>query len=157
MKKIQEIKIAVISAPFHKEVTDNLEKNCLATLKEKGLADNQIDIIRVPGALEIPLMAKKMAQKGYDAIIALGAIHKGKTTHFELISAECARGCMDVSLGFEIPVIFEVLTVYDIKDALERATRTEENKGAEAALAALAMVELIGLLRKDLRDETRMV
>jgi len=143
MKKIQEIRIAVISAPFHKEVTDNLEKHCWATFKEKGLADNQIDIVHVPGALEIPLMAKKLAQKGYDAIIALGAIHKGKTTHFELISTECARGCMDVSLQFEIPVIFEVLTVMDIADALERATRDKENKGTEAALTALEMINLM--------------
>ncbi|MFZ3073634.1 MAG: 6,7-dimethyl-8-ribityllumazine synthase [Minisyncoccales bacterium] len=144
MKDIKDIKIAIVSATFHKLVTDNLEKHCVDTLKEKGLSDSQIEIIRIPGALEIPLMAKKMAKKKiYDAIIVFGAIHKGKTTHFELISQECARGCMDVSWQFEIPVIFEVLTVMDIADALERATREKENKGAEAALTALEMIKLM--------------
>ncbi|MFA6376246.1 MAG: 6,7-dimethyl-8-ribityllumazine synthase [Candidatus Paceibacterota bacterium] len=144
MKNTKDIKIAVISATFHKLVTDNLEKHCVDTLKEKGLSDGQIEITRIPGALEIPLMAKKMAKKKiYDAIIVFGAIHKGKTTHFELISQECARGCMDISLEFEIPVIFEVLTVMDIADALERATREKENKGAEAALTALEMIKLM--------------
>ena len=144
MKDIKDIKIAIISATFHKAVTDNLEAHCVSTLKEKGLADGQIELVKIPGALEIPLMAKVMAKKKiYDAIIVFGAVHKGKTTHFELISQECARGCMDVSLEFEIPVIFEVLTVMDIADALERATREKENKGAEAALTALEMVKLI--------------
>ena len=144
MKNIKDIKIAIISATFHKQVTDNLEAHCVATLKDKGLDESQITITRIPGALEIPLMAKLAAKKGiYDAIIVFGAIHKGKTTHFELISHECARGCMDVSLQFEIPVIFEVLTVMDIADALDRATREEENKGSEAALTALEMIGLI--------------
>jgi 6,7-dimethyl-8-ribityllumazine synthase len=144
MKKINELRIAIVSATFHKEVTDNLEKHCVEILKDKGLANDQIDITRIPGALEIPLMAKMLAKKKiYDAIIVFGAIHKGKTTHFELISQECARGCMDVSLEFEIPVIFEVLTVMDIADALERATRKKENKGDEAALTALEMVRLM--------------
>ncbi|MCU0653039.1 MAG: 6,7-dimethyl-8-ribityllumazine synthase [Candidatus Pacebacteria bacterium] len=147
MKKTKDIKIAIISATFHKQVTDGLEKHCVETLKSKGLAKNQIEIIQIPGALEIPLVAKKLAKKhAYDAIIAFGAIHKGKTTHFELISAECARGCMDVSWQYEIPVIFEVLTVFDIADALDRATRTEENKGAEAALTALKMIEAMNSL-----------
>jgi len=143
MKNIENIKIAIISATFHKEITDNLEKHCLAQLKEKGLADSQIMIVRIPGALEIPLMAKILAKKKiYDAIIVFGAIHKGKTTHFELISQQCSRGCMDVSMEFEIPVIFEVLTVLDIEDARERATREKENKGSEAALTALEMIRL---------------
>ena len=147
MKNIKEIKIAIISAIFHKQVTDNLEKYCIETLKSKGLTENQIKIIRIPGALEIPLVAKKLAQKhAYDAIIVFGAIHKGKTTHFELISTECARGCMDVSWQYEIPVIFEVLTVFDIADALDRATRNEENKGAEAALTALEMIKTLDSL-----------
>ena len=143
MKDIKQIKIAIISATFHKEVTDNLEKNCLATLKDNGLTDDQVDITRIPGALEIPLVAKLAAKKGiYDAIIVFGAIHKGKTTHFELISTECIRGCMDVSWQYEIPVIFEVLTVYDIKDALDRATRKTDNKGVEAAVTALEMIRI---------------
>ncbi len=145
MKKIGEIKIAIISSSFRGEVANELEKRCVKTLKEKGLSDKQVDIFRVPGSLEIPLVAKKVAKKGtYDAIITFGAIVKGETYHFEQIANECARGCMEVSLAYEIPVIFEVLAVYDLKDALERATREEENKGVEAALTALAMIKVVG-------------
>lgn len=144
MKNIKQIKIAIISSSFRKEVADNLEKHCLATLKDKGLLDKQINIFRVPGSLEIPLIAKKIARKSrYDAIITFGAIVKGKTYHFEQIANECARGCMEVSLEYEIPVIFEVLAVYDLQDAIERATRKEENKGVEAALIALEMIKVI--------------
>lgn len=144
MKNIKQIKIAIISSSFRKEIADNLEKHCIATLEDKGLLDKQIDIFRVPGSLEIPLIAKKIAKKSqHDAIITFGAIVKGKTYHFEQIANECARGCMQVSLEYEIPVIFEVLAVYDLQDAVERATRNEENKGVEAALTALAMIKVI--------------
>src|SRR3989344_1123631 len=130
MKKITQIKIGIISSSFRKEVADNLEKN--------GLSDRQIDIFKVPGSLEIPLVAQKIAKKGiYDAIITFGAILKGRTYHFEQIADECVRGCMQVSLKYEIPVIYEVLAVYKLKDAMERATRKKENKGVEAALTAL--------------------
>ena len=144
MKKIEQIKIAIISSSFRKKVTDNLEKHCIKTLKDKGLSDKQIDIFRVPGSLEIPLIAKKVGKKGiYDAIITFGAIVKGKTYHFEQIANECARGCMEVSLKYEVPVIFEVLAVYDLQDAIDRATRKKENKGVEAALTALEMIKVI--------------
>lgn len=137
-------RIAIIGSDYQKVITDALLNHCLVTLKKNGVKENQITITRVPGSLEIPLAAKKLAKKGiYDAIIALGAIHKGKTYHFELVANECARGCMNVSLEFEIPVIFEVLAVYDIKDALERATRKKENRGVEAANAAFRMVEVM--------------
>lgn len=133
-----------MSSSFRKEVTDNLEKNCIITFKKHGIAKQQIDIFRVPGSLEIPLIAKKLAKKSqYDAIIVFGAIVKGKTYHFEQIANECARGCMDVSLQYEIPVIFEILAVYDLQDAIARATREEENKGIEAALTTLEMIKII--------------
>lgn len=144
MKQIKDIKIAIVSGSFRKEVADNLEKNCLKTLKNKGIKTNQVDIFRVPGSLEIPLVVKKLAKNGsYDAIIAFGAILKGKTYHFEQIADECIRGCMNASWQYEVPVIFEVLAVYDIKDAIERATRNEENKGVEAALTALEMIKIL--------------
>lgn len=147
MKNIKNIKIAIVSSSFREDITKNLEKNCLQTLKEKGLKENQIDIFRVPGSLEIPLIAKKAAKTGkYDAIITFGTILKGKTYHFEQIANECARGCIEVSLQYEIPVIFEVLAVYEIKDAIERATRKKENKGVEGALTALKMIDLIAKL-----------
>ncbi len=141
---MKKIKIAIISSTFRREVSENLEKNCLKTLAEKGVKKNQIDIFQVPGSLEIPLVAKILAKKNiYSVIITFGAIVKGDTYHFEQIANECARGCMGVSLEYEIPVIFEVLAVYDLKDALERATRKEENKGVEAALTALKMIEIL--------------
>lgn len=144
MKNIKDIKIAIASSSFRKEVTKNLEKNCLSTLIKNGLDKKQIDIFRVPGSLEIPLVVKKVAKTGkYDAIITFGAIVKGKTYHFEQIAKECARGCMEVSLQYEIPVIFEVLAVYDIKDAIDRATRKQENKGIEGALTALEMIKIM--------------
>lgn len=144
MKKLNQIKIAIVSSSFRQEVVDALETNCLKTFKEKGLSKEQIEIFRVPGSLEIPLAVKRLAKNGtFDAIITFGAIVKGKTYHFEQIANECARACMDISLEYEIPVIFEVLAVYDIKDAIERSTRKEENKGVEAALTALEMIKVL--------------
>jgi len=144
MKQIKNIRIAIVSSSFRKEVADNLEKNCLKTLKDQGLKTNQIDILRVPGSLEVPLVVKKLAKENvYDAIITFGAILKGKTYHFEQIADECIRGCMDASWLYEVPVIFEVLAVYDIKDATERATGNEDNKGVEAALTALEMIKIL--------------
>jgi 6,7-dimethyl-8-ribityllumazine synthase len=137
-------KIAIVGSYFWKDIVSKLEKDCIKKLVESGIAEANIDIFPVPGSLEIPLIAKKLAKKGvYDAIIALGVIHKGKTYHFELIANECARGCMDVSREFEIPVIFEVLAVYDIKDAEERAAEGELNRGVEAANATLKMFEVL--------------
>src|SRR3989338_10335400 len=89
-------------------------------------------------------LLKKLAQKKiYDAIIAFGAVFKGKTYHFEQVANECIRGCMNVAYEFETPVIFEVLCVYDPKDALERATGKEDNRGVEGALTALRIIEII--------------
>lgn len=140
----KNIKIAIVGSMFQKEVTENLEKHCVATLKENSVSDSQISIIHVPGSLEIPLVVRKLAKKKrYDAIIALGAIHKGKTYHFEQVANECIRGCMDVSWQYEIPVIYEVLAVYDIRDAIERATREKNNRGVEAAIAALEMIKIV--------------
>ena len=144
MKKPNSLRIAIISSSFRPEVADNLEQRCLATLQRHGVARKHVDLYRVPGSMEIPLAAKKVAKRGrHDAIITFGAIVKGKTYHFEQIANECARGCMNVSWDYEIPVIFEVLAVYDLADAMDRATRKKENKGVEAALTALEMIKLL--------------
>lgn len=144
MKNAADIRIGIVASVFQKEVTVALQRHCIATLHKKGVLPKHMRVIDVPGSLEIPLVVKKLAkQKIYDAIIVLGAIHKGKTYHFEQIANECIRGCMDVSWQYEIPVIYEVLAVYDIKDALERATRQKENKGIEAVFAALRMIEVM--------------
>lgn len=147
MKSIDNIKLAIVSSSFRREVADNLEKNCLETFEKAGLKKDQIDIFRVPGSMEIPLVVKKLAKKRiYSALITFGAIVKGDTYHFEQIANECSRACMDISLQYEIPVIFEVLAVFDLKDALLRATRQKENKGVEAALTALEMINIISKL-----------
>lgn len=147
MKTLKNVRIGIIGSSFREDVTSELEKRCVARLKRAGVPRTNIDLFRVPGSMEIPLAAKKLAKNRlYDALIVFGAIVKGKTYHFEQIANECARGCMDVSLQYEIPVIFEVLAVYDIKDALERATRKKENKGVEAANSALSMIRLMAEL-----------
>lgn len=147
MKDLSRIKIAIVESCFRKEVSDNLEKNCLATFTKEGLKRNQIDVFQVPGSFEIPLVAKKLAKKSvYSAIITFGAIVKGETYHFKQIANECARGCMEVSLQYEIPVIFEVLAVYKLQDAFKRATRSKENKGVEAALTALRMIKILSTI-----------
>ncbi len=147
MKKTQDIHIVIVSSSFREEVANNLEKNCIETLIQKGVKKSNISLVRVPGSLEIPLVAKRVAKKGdVDAIITFGAIVKGETYHFEQIANECARLCMQVSYDFEIPVIFEVLAVYDLQHAVDRATRKQENKGVEAALAALEMIRVLKTL-----------
>ena len=147
MKK-QDIRIAIVGSDFQKFVTDNLEKNCIKTLLQNGVVRGRITVVRVPGSLEIPLTALLLAKKKeFDAIIAFGAIHKGKTSHFQQVADECIRGCMNVSHEYQIPVIYEVLAVYDMKDARERATRKKENRGVEAAFSALAMIGVVRALR----------
>ena len=142
--KIKNMRIGIIGSSFREDITRHLETRCVATLQRRGVKAKNIHTYRVPGSMEIPLVAKRLAKKrSYDALIAFGAIVKGKTYHFEQIARECARGCMDVSLAYEIPLIFEVLAVYDIKDALERAVGTRENKGVEAAESALSMIRTL--------------
>lgn len=142
MKKT--IHIAIVRSTYRPEITQALVMHCVRTLKEKGFGDEQLAIISVPGALEIPLIAKKLAKtKNYDAIIAIGCVLKGKTYHFEQVADACIRGCMQVSYAYEIPVIFEVLCVYDLNDAMERATGKEDNRGVEGALTALSMIECL--------------
>ena len=147
MKNIKDIRIGIIGTEFRENITIELEKSCVATLRKKGLSNAQIKMVRVPGALEIPLIAKKMAKQGkYDAIIVFGAIIKGKTYHFEQVANECVRGCMQVAYDFEIPVVFEVLSVYDIKDALDRALGKKDNRGGEGALTALSMIRCMNTI-----------
>lgn len=141
---MKKIRIAIVSSSYRPEITDSLDQHCIRTLREHGLADDQIRLVKVPGSLEIPLVVRRLAkQKTYDAIICFGAIFKGKTYHFEQVANECVRGCMDVSWEFDIPVIFEVLSVYDPQDAIDRATGTEDNRGMEGAVTALRMIDIL--------------
>ncbi len=144
MKPKKDIKIAIVSSLYRPEITENLVKNCKITFLKSGLTESQIDVFKVPGSLEIPLVSKKLAKKKiYDAIVVFGAVFKGDTYHFEQVSNECIRGCMNVSYEFEVPVIFEVLSVYDPKDAIERASGKIDNRGVEGATATLKMIETL--------------
>jgi 6,7-dimethyl-8-ribityllumazine synthase len=138
-------RIAIIRAEFNPGITESLEKACVATLKASGIPGPRIEQFTVPGCFEIPIMAQRLAQKqSFDALIALGAVIRGETFHFELVAAECARGIMDVSLKYDVPIIFEVLAVHRRRDALRRAGNDGMNKGVEAAAAAISLLARLG-------------
>jgi 6,7-dimethyl-8-ribityllumazine synthase len=125
-------------------IVEHLLEGALDTLRRHGVSDKQITIVRAPGAFEIPLVCQKVAEKGgVDAIIALGAVIRGGTPHFEYVSGECTKGISQVSMNTGVPVTFGVLTVDSIEQAIERAGTKAGNKGEEAALSALEMVSLI--------------
>ena len=135
--------IAVVAARFNEEVTTPLLEGCLARLRESGVPEKSIFVGRVPGAFEVPLAAKWAAKTGrYAAVIALGALIRGDTPHFDYISQACSHGLMDVSLEAAIPVAFGVLTCDTVEQALARVGGSMGHKGGEAADAALAMLEL---------------
>ena len=141
------LKFAVIVSKYNDFVTDRLQKGALAALTHFGVRDEDVTVIRVPGAFEIPLVAQKVAQRGeFDAIIALGAVIRGGTPHFDYVAGECTKGLAQVSLQFGVPVAFGVLTVDSIEQAIERSGTKAGNKGAEAALSALEMVSLMAAL-----------
>lgn len=142
-----KLRLAIVRAEYNGEITRSLEAKCIEGLLECGCRRERIDTIAVPGCFEIPLAADRLAAtKRYDALIALGAVIKGETLHFELVANECARGVMEVSLSRKIPVIFEVLATRNRRDALARAGNGRSNKGFEAARAALAMVAALDRL-----------
>lgn len=144
-KDVSRFRIAIIRGEYNREITVGLEKKCVETLLEAGVPGKNIRLFAVPGCFEIPILAQRLAaRKKWDAIIALGAVIKGDTYHFELVVNECARGIMDVSLRHEVPVIFEVLATYNRRDAARRAGNNRSNKGIEAAQAALSMLATLG-------------
>lgn len=139
---VGNVKIAIVRSAFNSAVTEKLEDACVNVLEEAGV--KQIEKWLVPGALEIPIMASKVAERGkVDVIIALGAVIKGATYHFEIVANESARGCADVSLDYGIPVINGIICAYNEKQAKERAGNNNKNKGRECAYAALEMASLI--------------
>lgn len=137
-------RFGIIAARFNSIIVDGLLAGALDILQAHGIARQDIDVIYVPGAFEMPLLAKRMAMsKRYDGLVALGAVIRGDTAHFEYVAGPCANGLAEVSLHHDIPVGFGVLTVNNMQQAAERAEPNSENKGAEAALAALQMVKLL--------------
>jgi 6,7-dimethyl-8-ribityllumazine synthase len=135
---------ALVVGRWNSFVVEHLLEGAIDTLKRHGVKEKQITIVRAPGAFEIPLVCQKVAEKGgVDAIIALGAVIRGGTPHFEYVSGECTKGIAQVSMNTGVPVSFGVLTVDSIEQAIERAGNKAGNKGEEAALSALEMVSLI--------------
>ncbi len=141
---IENAKIAVVVARFNSFVVESLLEGALDTLKRHGLSAESVDVVRVPGAFEMPLVVKKLAmKKKYDGIVALGAVIRGGTPHFEYVAGECVKGLAQVIMQYDIPVAFGVLTVDSIEQAIERAGTKAGNKGAEAALSTIEMINLL--------------
>ena len=138
---------SIVVGRWNSFVVEPLLKGALDTLRRHGVSDKQITIVRAPGAFEIPLVCKIVAAKGnVDAIIALGAVIRGGTPHFEYVAGECTKGIAMVSMEYDIPVSFGVLTVDTIEQAIERSGSKAGNKGEEAAMSALEMVSLMSVL-----------
>lgn len=137
-------KFAIVVGRWNAFVVESLLHGAIDCLKRHGADEKNITIVRAPGAFEIPLVVKKVANlKKHDAIIALGAVIRGGTPHFEYVAGECVKGLATVSLDAEVPVSFGVLTVDSIEQAIERAGTKAGNKGEEAALSAIEMVNLL--------------
>jgi 6,7-dimethyl-8-ribityllumazine synthase len=138
------LKFGVIVARFNSFITERLLEGSIDCIKRHGGDEDGIEIIRVPGAFEIPLAAQKMAKsKKYDAIICLGAVIRGATSHYDLVSNEAVKGISHVSLNQEIPIMFGILTTDTIEQAIERAGTKAGNKGFDSALSAIEMVNLL--------------
>ena len=139
-------KFAIVVSRFNDFITEKLLSGALDALIRCGAKDKDIEIIKVPGSFEIPLVAKKMANTNrFNAIICLGAVIRGSTPHFDYVAAEVSKGIATVGLDSEIPIIFGVITTDTIEQAIERAGTKAGNKGADAAMSAM---EMISLLRK---------
>lgn len=140
----KEIKIGIVAARFNEFITSKLVSGALDCLKRHDVAEDSIDIAWVPGAFEIPLIASKMASCGtYDAVLCLGAVIRGSTTHYDYVCSEVSKGIAHVSLNSGIPVMFGVLTTENIEQAIERAGTKAGNKGFDCAAGAIEMVNLI--------------
>ncbi len=143
------LKFAVLCARFNNEITDKLLAGAVDALKRSGASDDDIEIVKAPGSWELPFAAKAMAEsKKPDAIIALGAVIRGDTPHFEYVAGQAASGLMAVQLETGIPVSFGVLTTNTIEQAMDRAGGKDGNKGYDAALTAIEMANLIRRLRQ---------
>jgi len=137
-------KFGIVVSRFNSFIAERLLEGALDTLIRSGAADDDIEVARVPGAFEIPLMAQKMAKSGrYEAVICLGAVIRGATSHYDLVANEAAKGIAQVSLAHDIPLVFGVITTDTIEQAIERAGSKAGNKGSEAAAVAIEMVDLL--------------
>lgn len=141
---VSNARFCVVVARWNSFVVDSLESGAIDSLKRHGAKDSDITVVKVPGAFEMPLVLDKVAASGeYDGIIALGAVIRGGTPHFDYVAGECVKGMAQVTLNRGIPVAFGVLTVDSIEQAIERAGTKAGNKGAEAAESTIEMVNLL--------------
>lgn len=140
----EKIKVGIIATRFNEFITSKLLSGALDGLKRHDVSEDCIDVAWVPGAFEIPLIASKMAKSGkYDAVICLGAVIRGSTTHYDYVCNEVSKGISQVSLASGIPVMFGVLTTENIEQAIERAGTKAGNKGFDCAVGAIEMINLI--------------
>ncbi|UOQ84245.1 6,7-dimethyl-8-ribityllumazine synthase [Gracilibacillus salinarum] len=138
------LKVGIVVGRFNEFITGKLLAGAEDALRRHGVSEQDVEIAWVPGAFEIPLVAKKMAESGkYDAVVTLGTVIRGSTPHFDYVSNEVSKGVASVSMGAGIPVIFGVLTTDTIEQAIERAGTKAGNKGAEAAISAVEMANLL--------------
>lgn len=141
-------RFAIVIGRFNEFIGSKLLSGCVDTLKRHGVSEDDIEMAWVPGAFEIPLVAKKFAESGnYDAVITLGAVIRGSTPHFDYVASEISKGVAQVSLSTSVPVIFGVLTTDTIEQAIERAGTKSGNKGADAAKSAIEMVNLLNAIK----------
>ncbi len=140
-----KFRFALLVSRFNSFITQQLEQGAVDALRRHGASDEQIHVVYVPGAYEIPLVAQKLARSGnYDAVLCLGAVIRGGTPHFDYVAGEVSKGVAQVAMDTGIPVIFGILTTDSIEQAIERAGTKAGNKGFDAAMTALEMVQLLG-------------
>ena len=151
----KDCRIGLVVSKFNEFVTSRLTSAAVDTLKNQGVEEEHIDTVRVPGAFEIPLVARHLAgSKQYDAVICLGAVIRGETPHFDYISAEMSRGIAQASWETGIPIVFGVLTTNTAEQALERSGESEKNRGVDAARTAIEMATLMKSLHSSERNPT---
>jgi len=150
----QGVKIGVVVSRFNEMITEGLLAGALSTLKEAGIADEAITLVRVPGSLEIPLAAQRLAQTGtFEAIVCLGAVIRGETPHFDYICLQASNGLREVALKYDLPVTFGIITADTVEQALARAGEAR-NKGSAAATSAVEMANLMKEMATDNRQQT---
>ena len=143
----QDLKVGIVASRFNEFIVSRLLSGCEDTLLRHGVAPDDISVAWVPGAFEIPLIASRMAKSGkFDAVIALGAVIRGSTSHYDYVCSEVSKGVASVALSSDVPVMFGVLTTDTIEQAIERAGCKAGNKGSECAEGAIEMVNLIRAL-----------
>lgn len=149
----KNMSIAVVAGRFNRFIVDQLVAGATDALERQGIEESRRVLVWVPGAFELPVLARQLAESGkYDAVIALGAVIRGGTPHFEFVAGECASGLTRISLDYGIPVTFGVLTTDTVEQALERAGTGEGNKGFDAAMTAIEMVETMRAVDSHLAD-----